>query len=64
MAWAKCVDCSHVVTWKAGKGCRLSLLKCPKCGGKLKGCSMREALGGLTWQEASRLGKVSDLYPS
>jgi len=63
MAWAKCVDCGQAVAWKAGKGCKLSLLKCPKCGGKLKGCSMEKALEGLTWKEALRQGKIASLHP-
>ncbi|MEM3484783.1 MAG: hypothetical protein QXI12_04105 [Candidatus Methanomethyliaceae archaeon] len=42
MAWAKCDTCNVAVQWFAGKGCRLDRLKCPRCGGKLKGCGWEE----------------------
>ncbi|MDW8023086.1 MAG: hypothetical protein RMJ15_05045 [Nitrososphaerota archaeon] len=45
MAWAICTNCGIAVEWFAGKGFRLKYLKCPKCGGKLKGCSYEETEG-------------------
>lgn len=44
MAFAICTNCGVGVEWFAGKGFRLKDLKCPKCGGKLKGCSLDEYL--------------------
>ena len=44
MAWAVCTQCGRAIKWYAGRGCRLRDLRCPVCGGVLKGCSMDRAL--------------------
>lgn len=37
--FAECVKCNIGVEWKASRGSRLSDLRCPKCGGTLRGSS-------------------------
>jgi len=42
MPYAKCVSCGMGVGWSNFRGSRLSYLKCPKCGGKLKRVGFNE----------------------
>jgi len=44
MAWAFCTGCGRAVEWYAGRGCSLRELRCPVCGGALRGCSRRRVL--------------------
>lgn len=57
MAWAKCTKCSLTVWWHAGRGCRLSMLKCPKCGSPLKAVSWMKALEGVATYYDLEAGK-------
>jgi DNA-directed RNA polymerase subunit RPC12/RpoP len=44
MASAVCRKCNRVVPWHAGRGTRLSGLRCPECGGELR------AIHGHEWE--------------
>jgi hypothetical protein len=37
MPYAQCTACGEVTRWRATAGAKLSELKCPHCGGPLKG---------------------------
>ena len=42
MARAVCKKCGTFFVWKAGKGAKLSYLKCTQCGGELRSMKRKE----------------------
>lgn len=59
MSYAICVSCGRETYWRAGRGTRLVLLRCPACGGELRGktAGRPSAATGRHYEVCSVCGK-------